>query len=71
MTVAVEKFVERADRPAKRDDRRANPGRPDGSSGRNRRRRDLSGVAGSGLCHGRNYPYQWRDGDDMTTITIA
>ena len=21
---------------------------------------------GSGLCHGRNHPYQWRDGHDMT-----
>ena len=34
-----------ADRPAKRDDRQPNPGRPDGHAGRNRRRRGLSGVA--------------------------
>ena len=36
-----------------------------GMPGRNRRRRGLSGLRGSGLCDRRNHPDQWRDGDDM------
>ena len=40
-------------------------GRPHGHAGGNRRRRGLSGLAGGGLCDGRDHPYQWRHGDDM------
>jgi NAD(P)-dependent dehydrogenase (short-subunit alcohol dehydrogenase family) len=45
--------------------------RTDGHAAGNCRRRGLSGQRGSGLCHRRNHPHQWWDGDDMTGKTIT
>ena len=49
----------------KANHRHAHSGGTHGSAGGNRRRRGLSGLRGSGLCHRRNHPDQWRNGDVM------